>query len=372
MNFDDFFDPLDPKLTYEDQGEFLRSVHTNRNGIDARQLEKAGMVLVGVPFDFAGEIRSSDASDRIRRELYKLAFDERKPPHIYDLGNIRQAATIRETLFGLSEALDALFTRQKIVVLLGGDSLTNLAVLKSLPGQEQEPVCYALAEPVLSLAEYSGFDMIAPQQFHFYQLGNQAHFYTRGQKQWAQAHVQETYRLGKIRNHLPGVEPYLRGCHGFSLSAGVIKHADAPGQKEAFPNGIYSEEACQMAGYAGLADHLKIFSVLDYFPDHDRTLQTARLLAQVVWYFIDGYRSRYAEHPYHDTHFRKFLVNLDDHSLVFYKSDRTSRWWMEVPEARPERQRVIPCHSSDYDTACRHEIPARWLRAYQKMNARKG
>jgi arginase family enzyme len=371
MNFNDYLNPLDPKLTYEGQGEFLRSVQTNRNGIDASQLEAAGIVLLGIPFELADEIRSSDAPDRIRHELYKLAFDERKPPRIYDLGNIKQGRTIRETLLGLSEVLEELFNRQKIVVLLGGDSLTNLSVLRSFPGQAQtNPVSYALAEPALSLAEYSEFEMIAPEHFRFYQLGNQAHFFTRHQKEWAQTYVQEAYRLGKIRNHLPGAEPYLRGCEGFSLSANVIKHADAPGQKESYPNGIYSEDACQLAGYAGLADQLKIFSVLDYYPDHDRTDQTARLLAQVVWYFIDGFRSRFTEHPYHDGHFRKFLVNLDDHSLVFYKSDRTSRWWMEVPESHSGRERVIPCHFSDYDAACRHEIPARWLRAYQKMNAR--
>jgi hypothetical protein len=371
MNFNDYLVPLDPKLTYEGQGEFLRSVHTNRKGIDHEQLEGAGVVLLGVPFEFDGEIRNNDAPDRIRHELYKLAFDERKPPRIYDMGNIIRAGTIRETLFGLSETLEELFRRQKIVVLLGGDGLINLSILRSFSGQETtDSVYFALAEPVFSLVQYSGFDMIAPEHFYFYHLGNQAHFNTREQKAWSKAYVQETYRLGKIRNHLSGTEPYLRGCQGFSLSANVIKHGDAPGQKQAYPNGIYSEDACQMAGYAGLADQLKIFSVLDYYPDHDRTDQTARLLAQVVWYFIDGFRSRITEHPYRDGHFRKFLVNLDDHSLVFYKSDRTSRWWMEVPESYPEGERVIPCHFSDYDAACRHEIPARWLRAYQKMNTR--
>jgi len=368
MNLNDYLTPLNPQLLYCDGGEFLRQLHVNREGVDARPLEEADVVLLGVPFILTGRLENSDAPDLIRKELYSLAFDNRQSPRIYDLGNMIRAGNIRQTLFGLSDVLTHLLESHKMVVLLGGDSLVNLSVLRSLPRSVQAPVVYTLAEPFLSLAEYSGFELIAPDKIRFNQLGNQAHYHTREQKEWANSYVHETYRLGKLRSHLAGAEPYLRGSDGFAISANLIKNTDAPGQQEAYPNGIYGEDACQLAGFAGLADHLKVFSVLDYCPANDRASLTSRLLAQVVWYAIDGYRSRFSEHPYEDKHFRKFLVNLDDHSLVFYKSERTSRWWMEVPSSRNEGNALIPCHLSDYQTACQHEIPARWLRAYQRMN----
>ncbi len=346
----------------------MRHLRVNADGIKDGALEEIDLALVGLPVYFDQSIRSTHAPDLIRRELYDLAFDSRHSPTIMDLGNMKKAGSVRETLFGLSDVLVHLMESGIFVLLLGGDSLLNLAVLRSLPRVSPGELHYALAEPYLSLAGYGGFDMISDERVQLYQIGGQAHYHTQEQKVWTRSFVHETYRLGKLRDHLAGAEPYLRGADGFGLSVNVVKNADAPGQNTGFPNGMYGEDVCQLAGYAGLADHLKIFSVMDYYPPHDRLQVTARLLAQSLWYAIEGFRSRISENPYQDEHFKKFLVNLEDHSLVFYKSERTSRWWMEVPAADSAGKTVIPCHYADYQTAARHEIPSRWLRAYQQVH----
>jgi arginase family enzyme len=283
---------------------------------------------------------------------------------------MKRADNIRETLYGLSDVLTHLMENNIFVLLAGGDSLLNLAVLRSLPQITPDDLYYAMAEPYLSLAEYSGLDMVSDERIHLFQIGSQAHYNTQEQKVWTRSFVHETYRLGKAREHLAGAEPYLRGADGFAISANVVKHADAPGQKTAYPNGLYGEDICQMAGYAGLADHLKVVALLDYRPENDRLGVTAKLLAQTIWYAIEGFRSRISEHPLKDAHFKKFLVNLDEHSLVFYKSERTSRWWMEIPASSGRGTAVVPCHYADYEAASRHEIPSRWLRAYQNIQGR--
>ncbi|MBS3807356.1 MAG: arginase family protein [Bacteroidales bacterium] len=370
MDLNDYLNPLEPALLQGERGEFQRNLRLNRDGITRQHLQDLDIALVGVPYYFEGDLKESQAPDQIRRALYQLAFDSRQGPAMADLGDMKKGETIRETLYGLSDALTHLMEAGIFVIVLGGDSLLNLAVLRSLPRVTQNELFYALAEPYLSLAQYSGLDMISDERIHLYHLAAQAHYHTQEQKVWTRSFVHESYRLGKLREHLAGVEPYLRGADGLAVSVNAIKNADAPGQKAAFPNGIYGEDVCQLTGYAGLADHLRICCMLDYFPENDRQQVTARLMGQAVWYAIEGFRSRIPEHPNKDSHFKKFLVNLDEHSLVFYKSERTSRWWMEVPFPRATGTMVIPCHYDDYQTACRHEIPARWLRAYQ--NAQQG
>ena len=370
MDLNDYLNPLEPSLLQGEHGEFMRHLRLNRDGITRGHLQDLDIALVGVPFYFEGSAKDSRAPDIIRQCLYPLAFDNRQGPVMADLGNMKKSHTIRETLYGLSDALTYLMEAGVFVIVLGGDSLLNLAVLRSLPRVTPDEVFYALAEPYLSLAGYSGLDMMSDERLHLYQIASQAHYHTQEQKVWTRSFVHETYRLGKIREHLAGSEPYLRGADGFALSVNAIKHADAPGQKNAFPNGMYGEDVCQLSGYAGLADHLRIFCVQDYYPENDRQQVTASLMAQAAWYAIEGFRSRIPEHPNKDGHFKKFLVDLDAHSLVFYKSERTSRWWMEVPFPKEQGQMVLPCHYDDYQTACQHEIPSRWLRAYQ--NARGG
>ena len=70
----------------------------------------------------------------------------------------------------------------------------------------------------------------------------------------------------------------------------------------------------------------------------------------------------------------KYRVFIQDHKyeIVFYKSKKSDRWWMEVPcptnvRTKYERHYLIPCSYSDYQTALREEMPDRWWQVYQKL-----
>ena len=74
--------------------------------------------------------------------------------------------------------------------------------------------------------------------------------------------------------------------------------------------------------------------------------------------------------------YKRFTVELPDHGMdiVFYKSLRSDRWWMEVPcddserLERYKRHTLIPCHYSDYQRAMENEIPELWWHYYNRMN----
>ena len=66
------------------------------------------------------------------------------------------------------------------------------------------------------------------------------------------------------------------------------------------------------------------------------------------------------------------LFASNKYEINFYKSNKSDRWWMEVPyppdkNLKFERHTLIPCSYKDYEIACKDEIPDRWWQTYQKL-----
>jgi hypothetical protein len=64
-------------------------------------------------------------------------------------------------------------------------------------------------------------------------------------------------------------------------------------------------------------------------------------------------------------------VTTDAEDLIYYKSNLTSRWWVEVPTVLTSHNKsnspaLLPCTEQDYLDACNQIIPERWFKAYKK------
>lgn len=367
MSLSDYLFPLSTTRVSKTGGELRHQLHINRGEISLEELNTGDVVLVGIPYQMNKKLEHSESVDLVRQEFYQLAGRESFKNKIVDAGDLRNGQDVKETLYSLKNLLGLLNDQGVFTLLIGGSALFNLGILmhfESVIGR----YTYTLVEPWFSLAEFVEYGLVDFNLLNCYNLGNQSYYLTKPQEEWLRKYQYESLRLGRMRGHLEETEPYLRDSDGCSISIHALKNAEAPAQKQAHPNGLYNEEACQLARYAGLAGNLSVFGIFDYFPPEDKNRVTARLIAQMLWFTIEGYQMRYREHPYSDNHFQKFLVSLDDYKITFYKSERTSRWWMEIPHKDRARNQVYPCNQSDYDTACRHEIPERWLHAYQKLN----
>jgi hypothetical protein len=95
----------------------------------------------------------------------------------------------------------------------------------------------------------------------------------------------------------------------------------------------------------------------------------------MIWYLLDGYFARKGDYPVADksdyTKYRVMLKN-NKYELLFYKSNKSDRWWMDVPyppdkTLKFERHHFVPCTYNDYLTACNDEMPDRWWNTYQKL-----
>jgi hypothetical protein len=91
---------------------------------------------------------------------------------------------------------------------------------------------------------------------------------------------------------------------------------------------------------------------------------------------MDGYSQRKADYPAGSKKdYIKFTVHLDDFKdeIVFYKSNKSDRWWLEVPyppqkHDRYDRHTLVPCDASDYEKAMKNEMPDLWWKTYQKLS----
>ena len=96
------------------------------------------------------------------------------------------------------------------------------------------------------------------------------------------------------------------------------------------------------------------------------------LIAQILWYFIEGVDCRIIDNDFKNiSNFQKFTVVVEKYELIFYKSIKTSRWWIEIPSSSKKNTKLkeytlLPCTHEDYQGANNGVIPERWYKAHKK------
>ncbi|NDC42340.1 MAG: hypothetical protein EBZ77_12465 [Chitinophagia bacterium] len=171
------------------------------------------------------------------------------------------------------------------------------------------------------------------------------------------------FRLGRVKEDIEEMEPVLRSADFFSFDISSVRYPDAIVNKKGSPNGLTGEEACTLTRYAGMSQKLSSLGIYGYNPNDDECEMTARLLAQMVWYFVDGMLIRRAEASLSNLEdFMVFNVVGTDNDIMFIRSKRTNRWWMQMPDGN-----FIPCSYNDYVTAGNNDLPERWLREQERL-----
>ncbi len=349
-------------------------------------LNDFNIAIIGVDEDRGSQENSGTcrAADFVREEFYKLFL----PPtdrefKILDLGNVKHGETLRDTYFAIAGVVSELLVHKVIPVIIGGShdltygqflgykslqTLINLVVVDEKIDMMENPSKEMDASSYLM----SIFTQTPNYLFNYSHIGYQTYLNDYKAVQTLESLNFDCHRLGLIRQNLEEVEPILRDADMLSIDVSAIRQADAPAHANASPNGFSGEELCQIARYAGLSDKLTSFGIFEMNPGFDNNRQTSQLAAQMIWYFIEGFYSRVGDYPITINEHLKFTVHVNDadHELIFWKSRKTERWWMELPfgdKKRFARQQLVPCSVRDYETACNHELPDRWMRVYTKL-----
>ena len=364
-------------------GELITSLTTENGFPDLKDIDLA---IVGVDDDRCAVNNQGcgKASQAVREYLYRLLPGNYRPC-VADLGDIMAGNTIDDTYFAVAEVIESLLELNIAPIVIGGSHDLTYAMYmayknrKSIINIAAVDNMFDLGESENRLDSRSYLKHIVLHKpnylFNYTNIGYQTYFVDQGAIALMRNLFFDTYRLGMLHNNISLVEPLVRNADLFTFDMSAIRQSDAPGNGNATPNGFYGEEACQIARYAGLSDKVSSAGFFEMNPDHDRNGQTAHLLAQMIWYFIDGFYNRQQDHPalVSDNCIR-YTVQVTDFEdgIVFYKNKLTERWWMDIKCSESIREKykrhyIVPCTYEDYQTALANEIPDRWWQASQKL-----
>lgn len=388
---DFYFQPLGSSLL---EGPEYASQHCIAQAIERYEThfpeaEKAEIAIFGVcdgRHSFGNE-ETALAPDAIRKQFYKLsALPGMKK--VVDLGNITAGETEQDTLFAVRQVIERLLRINVLPIILGGAN--HLAYAQF--------VAYEFSRKMVDFVQIdSRFDMDEPDPedtiitdrnylyriimhqpcylFNCVNLGYQTHLNPFVYTEMFERLFFDAIRLGKLREDITLAEPALRGADALSFDVSSIRRSEFPANAHATPNGFYNDEACQMARYAGMSDKLTSIGFYNYNPLLDKDQSSAFAVGEMMWYFIEGFCNRVNDFPLKSSaQFAKYHVEIDregHHALIFHKSKRTGRWWIEVPAGRGnetfENIRLVPCTYDDYKLASEQgELPDIWWRFHQK------
>ncbi|OWY22546.1 arginase [Sphingobacteriales bacterium UPWRP_1] len=381
----DFLTPVSPEklpnlavLTANQWGKkLLRPADDGLNN-----LEGVKIALFGVEEDRTGQTECFLAPDTIRRQLY-LLYNWEPGFAIADLGNIVAGNTRSDTCFAVQKVVAALLREGIIPILMGGTHDVSYAQFLGHAEAESSTSVVVFDEKIdlFTTPAETGAEDLSPDGFlyplltrklnlsGFAHIGYQRYLTDPEMVNTLENLHFECYSLGEIRNNIEEVEPLVRHAQMISLDLSCLRAADAPGAVALSSNGLFAEEACRIARYAGLSDHVTSIGFYQFNPPQDLQDQTARLIAHMIWYFAEGVMNRKGEQPETDKRtYLTYIVNFkdSDHEIAFFKSKKSGRWWMKVPVRK--KYTLIPCSYSDYETACKDEIPDRWMKAFLRFN----
>ncbi|QBN19734.1 formimidoylglutamase [Flavobacterium nackdongense] len=379
MEFD-FLKPLEAEilqLIKNCSSQQLGSKVVFHTAQDFPDLDKIKIAIIGV-LDNRGEINPTAEVDlaAIRRELYAL-FPGNWDASIADLGNILPGNSLSDTHFALKKVVSSLIKKKIIPIVIGGSQDLTYALYRGYDDLEQmvnlvsidSKFDFGKESDAVSASSYLTKIIIDEPNnlFNFANVGYQTYYNSQEEIDLIDKLFFEAYRLGEISNTIALAEPVFRDADMVSLDLTAVKSSDSANFTSFEPNGFNGKEICALSRYAGISDKVSLLGIFN----HNNTAQESVLIAQIIWYFIEGYHYRSNEYPFGSReNYIKYIIPLEE-ELVFYKSNKTDRWWIEIPflstaNNKLKKSTLLPCSYEEYLGACNHEIPERWWKAQRK------
>ena len=380
MEFD-FLRPLDNSII-----EFVKSLTSQNLGskvvlhseTDFPDLDKIQIAIIGV-LENRGDSNAIAEVDltSIRKELYSL-YPGNWQSSIADLGDITAGEELSDTYFALKSVVASLIKKKIVPIIIGGSQDLTYAMYRSYDFLEQM-VNLVSIDSKFDLGKENSTDMVSSyltrmiieepnNLFNYSVIGYQTYYNAQEEIDLMEKLFFEGIRLGEISHDIKISEPIFRDADIVSVDLTSIQSSNSGNYITFTPNGLNGKEICSLSRYAGLSDKVSLFGIFN----HNNSKQEANLIAQIIWYFIEGYHFRSNEYPYSSKdNYIKYIVPLEHEELVFYKSDQTERWWIEVSlkmhsDTKTKRNTLLPCSYEDYLGAINQEIPERWWKAQRK------
>ena len=375
-----YFSPVDVTGEWHED-QIGSKIVTNHSSFPEIQKNSCALIYVPEFRGFKNSYIKQDVQSKFREAFYELQIGTNWKSNLYDLGDILPGQDLKDTYFALSQVVSELVKINVIPVIIGGSQDLLLPIYDAY-GKLEQTINICSVNHTLNLGSpdvpenangyLSHLLLKRPcYLFNHANIGLQVPYSNPKEIELFEKLYFDVCRLGEFNDDFKKAEPHLRNSDMISINFESIKASETM-DNNGIPNGFYAEQICQISKYAGISDKvssLGIFNNKNYTPIGDS------LLAQIIWYFIDGIASRFGDFPKGTKEdYKKFTVFMQDtnHELIFYKSNKSERWWMEVPYPstkgmKNERHFIIPCNKEDYQKAMKNELPNLWWKTYQKL-----
>lgn len=352
------------------------SIHTQNTGLP--ELKGLTIALIGLHEHRNSFFHNSSYNvNQFRKVFYEL-YPGNWNLSIADLGDLPNGEKVEDTYFAIKEIGVNLKQMNIIPVFIGGshdlmfplyEIFQNFKQLVNIVSVDRS-FDFSQEDELISGRSYmSKIIMEKPNVLNNYtNIGFQSYYCAEQEKDLMQKLYFDSIRLGQVLNQPALAEPVFRDADvvGFDMKC-LSWHAIADPLKGQ-PNGIDSRTICSLTRYAGISDRI---SFLGFF-EIPSTPMTDQLLAQMIWYLIEGVQLRFDEYPVNKKDFLKYSVTLSDQIMVFYKSDKSNRWWMELTNNSHLNNKIksttlLACTEKDYLDAMQDKIPERWYNAVKRI-----
>ncbi len=379
-----YFNPVDPILCADKKNwettQIGRAIETHSEDFFP-DIKFAEIAVFNVP-EYDGSRNSASGSHcKIRALFYSFHYEDL--PRIADLGTLQLMPNRKDSFKIIQMVCEELLHNGIIPFIIGGGNDLSYAVYKAYASQEKFITLTAVDSKFDigleddKLASFSHLGKMISHKpshlFHYTNLGYQSYFVSSIATEMLQSMNFDTIRLGELKANFNEVEPIMRNTDFLSFDISAIQYTYAAANIYSSSNGLNGEDACKIMRYAGLSDKITAVGLFEYNQDLDLNNQTAYLLAEMLWYFIDGYKIRKHELNPNMKDCSKYTVAFEDgkNEIAFYKSQSSGRWWMGVPfkkEGEEDMQNYfVACSYRDYQIANQGEIPEKWLKTLNKF-----
>jgi arginase family enzyme len=352
------------------------SIHTQNTGLP--ELKGLTIALIGLNEHRNSFFHNSSYNvNQFRKVFYEL-YPGNWNLSIADLGDLPNGEKVEDTYFAIKEIGVHLKQMNIIPVFIGGshdlmfplyEVFQNFKQLVNIVSVDRS-FDFSQEDELISGRSYmSKIIMEKPNVLNNYtNIGFQSYYCAEQEKDLMGKLYFDSIRLGQVLNQPALAEPVFRDADVVSFDMKCLSwHAIADPLKGQ-PNGIDSRTICSLTRYAGISDRV---SFLGFF-EIPSTPMTDQLLAQMIWYLIEGVQLRFDEYPVNTRDFLKYSVTLSDQIMVFYKSDKSNRWWMELTNNshlnnKTKSTTLLACTEKDYLDAMEDKIPERWYNAVKRI-----
>lgn len=356
------------------------AIHSQRNGFP--EFSNCKLVLFGVKesrnsINYRGEVPNFDS---IRKAFYSL-YAGNWQHKIADLGDIAPGESVEDTYFAIKTVVAELLSGKIIPVIIGGSQDLIYSIYRAYD-KLHKMINYVNidsrfdignAEAPISNVSYVG-KMVVDKPYNLFNysaVGYQSYYNPSDEIALIDRLYFDAVRLGEVVNNIQQVEPLTRDADLISLDISAIKSTELCYINNNSPNGLNGREVCAIARYAGISNKVSAFGVFEII-NLEKSDTASMLVAQILWYFIEGVNFRIDDGDFSkDEDFKTYKVPVEEEILIFKKSLKTERWWIELPfisetNNKLKRHTLLPCTYGDYESACNQEIPDRWYKARQK------